>query len=89
MARSLARMCTFHSLDRVFLPQPFQRSGQGLTGHAAIGVAGGFGEDVGAGIALRLERGGDALVRQHPVVQRSIDTSPQPSPRSRRRGRSA
>ena len=57
-------------LFTVSLPQPFQGTGQSLSGDAAVGVAGGLGEDVAVGVSFRLEHGRHALIRHHPVVQR-------------------
>ena len=89
-------MCPIHSFDRVALPQPLQRAGRRLAGHALVGVAGGFGQDVAVGdlkseirmtktefVHTRaLSAGGHALVRQHPVVQRRFVAVGQSSPAS-------
>src|SRR5581483_4867911 len=60
-----------HSLP-VSLPQPLQRPRQRLPRHPSIRMARSFRENVAIRVALRLEHGGHALIRHHPVVQRRL-----------------
>src|SRR4029078_11602996 len=60
------------SLDRIAAPHPDQRVGERAVLDVAVAMSGVLTDHVTIVVALGLERGGGALVGQHPVVMPAL-----------------